>query len=107
VKKKKVVAKPKKKVPTEKQKLAAVEAKARDELKKLKETALLHTAPKAKAESAWTIYVSEKMKGTTGATVTDVMKAASAEFKAFSASELEVYFCIYNGSMSTKADSVT
>jgi hypothetical protein len=100
--KKKVVVKPKKKAPTEKQKLAAVATKARDELKKLKETALLHTAPKAKADNAWTIFVSEKMKAANGAAVTEVMKAASAEFKALSASELEVCLRIYIVLMSTK-----
>ena len=86
---KKKVVKPKKKVPTEKQKLAAVQTKARDEIKKLKETALLNTTPKLTAANAWTVFVSEKLKGSTVG-VTETMKAASAEFKALSASELEV-----------------
>jgi outer membrane biosynthesis protein TonB len=97
VRKRKVVVKkkkaaPKKKVVTEKQKLAAQQTKARDEIKKLKETALLHTVPKEKASGAWTVFAGEKLKGSPGG-VTEVMKAASIEFKALSASELEVYYC--------------
>jgi hypothetical protein len=89
--KKKVVVKPKRKVPTEKQKVTAAKKKERDELKKLKETALLTTAPKQKAASAWNVYVSEALGGSTGR-VTGAIKETSTKFKTLSASELEVRF---------------
>lgn len=90
--KKKVVAKPKKKVPTEQQKITAAKVKTRVEITKLKETALLGTAPKPKPENAWVIFVSGKIKGNAGSGgVTQVMKTAGVEYKALAASELEVY----------------
>jgi hypothetical protein len=92
--KKKAVVKPKRKAPSERQKLLAVQTKARDEIKKLKETALLSTVPKQGSTSAWMVYVTEKLKGATGGPIAETMKTSAAEFKALSASELEVYFSI-------------
>lgn len=88
--KKKVVAKPKKKVPTEAQKARVAKAKALHEITQLKKTALIGTAPKLVPDNAWTAFVSEKLKGTHAA-ATEGMKAHSGEYKALTASELEVH----------------
>lgn len=87
--KKKVVAKPKKKVPTEAQKAKAAKVKAQDEVTNLKKTALIGTAPKTLPDNAWTVFVTEKAKGT-HAVATGLIKATSGEYKALTASELEV-----------------
>lgn len=92
-KKKKVLTKkaaPKRKVLTERQKSLAEKKKERDAMKLLKETALTepeHTGP----ETAWTVYMAEKAKGSTGP-VTTTIKASAIGFKALSAEELEVYW---------------
>lgn len=85
VAKKKVA--PKKKVLTERQKLLAAKKKAREELAALKATAL--EEPKRTAETAWIVFVAEKLKGHTGPAAA-VMKESAPAFKALTASELEV-----------------
>ena len=87
---KKAAAKPKprKKVPNEKQKAAAAKKKERDELKQLKEKTLMHTEPKKKPDNVWTVFYSQHQS--TGGKVAERSRAASAQFKALSATELEV-----------------
>lgn len=91
-KKKKAVVKkkaaPKKKVLSERQKELAAKKKERDALKALKETALVE--PKAKADNAWVVFMSEAAKEGTGA-VTSRVKEAAAKFKALAPAELEVW----------------
>ena len=87
---KKVVARkaaPKRKVLTEKQKDLATKKKERDAIKALRETALVE--PKAKPDSAWTVFMSEAAKDGTGA-MTLRVKEAATKFKGLDASELEV-----------------
>lgn len=79
--------KPKKRVLTEKAKAALEKKKALASLRELKAVALVE--PKGKPDSAWTVYVSEKLQGK-GGTVTEGIKAASTEYKSLSASEREV-----------------
>ncbi|TID21495.1 hypothetical protein E6O75_ATG04890 [Venturia nashicola] len=99
VKKKKKVAakpkKPKKRVLTEAQKAKAAKTKALNQIKDLKKTALLGTLPKIAPETAWTVFVSEKSKGTHGI-ATGIMKATSEQYKALTASELEHYNHVAN-----------
>jgi len=85
----KAKAKPKKRVLSEKAKAAQAKKKVLTSLRELKASALLE--PKGKPESAWTVYVSEKLQGRGGA-VTEGIKAASSEYKALNASEREVSF---------------
>ena len=87
-KSKKVAAKLKKKVPTEKQKQAAAKKKEREELKELKETALMHTEPKKKPDSAYRVFVTENMNK--GVKASEHMKEVASKFKTLSAAELEV-----------------
>ncbi|KAE9986606.1 hypothetical protein EG328_005215 [Venturia inaequalis] len=93
--KKKVVAKPKKKVPTEAQKAKAARAKVLGEITKLKKTALIGTTPKLAPETAWTLFVSEKAKGTRFE-ASGTMKAIAGEYKELTSSELEHYNHIAN-----------
>jgi hypothetical protein len=89
-KKKKVAVKkaaPKRKIPTERQKTLAQRKKERDTLKALKVTAL--EEPKSKPDNAWVVFMSEFTKEGTGP-VTTKIKEAATNFKALSASELEV-----------------
>jgi hypothetical protein len=90
----KAKAKPRKKVPTEKQKAAAAKRKERDELKQLKEKALMHTEPKKKPDNAWTVFYSQQHS--TGGKVAERARAASAQFKELSATELEVRRCCHH-----------
>lgn len=94
--KKKVFKKaaPKKKVLTEEQKekkkLATTAKKSRDELTKLKETALLKDEPKKSPNSAYTLF-NQKFDGPIeGKTIQDRVKVVLAAFKDLSPSEIEV-----------------
>lgn len=87
-KKKKVAAKPKKRVLSEKQKLAAVKKKEREELKELKDTALMKTEPKKRPDSAYRLFVTEN--AAKGVNAAQHMKETAAKFKELSAGELEV-----------------
>lgn len=87
-KSKKAAAKPKKKVPTAKQKQAAAKKREREELKELKETALMHTEPKKKPDSAYRVFVTENMNK--GVKASEHIKEVASKFKTLSAAELEV-----------------
>jgi hypothetical protein len=56
-------------------------------LRTLRATALVE--PKGKPASAWQVFISEKLQGK-GATVTEGIKTASADYKSLDASEREV-----------------
>jgi hypothetical protein len=75
-------------VQTEKQKAASAKKKEREELKELKETALMATEPKKKPESAYKVFVTQNILK--GVKATEHMKEAAAKFKTLSAAELEV-----------------
>ncbi|KIV98910.1 uncharacterized protein PV09_09354 [Verruconis gallopava] len=83
----------KRKVLSEKAKAAAEKKKALLAFKELKAAALVE--PKGKPDSAWTVYVSEKLQGKTG-NVREGIKAVAAEFKNLSASEREHYNHVAN-----------
>jgi hypothetical protein len=99
----KAKAKPKKRVLTEKGKAALEKKKALASLRELKELALVE--PKNKPDSAWTVFVAEKLQGK-GSTVTEGIKAASSDFKSLSASEREVCHATGSAHFITKADCV-
>jgi len=80
-------------VPTEKQKQAAAKKKERDELKELKEAALMHTEPKKKPDSAYRVFVTENISK--GTKASEHMKEVAAKFKTLSAAELEVFFAFF------------
>ena len=82
---------PRKKVPTEKQKATAAKKKERDELKQLKEKALMHTEPKKKPDNTWTVFYSQQQS--TGGKIAERARAASAQFKTLSTTELDVCRC--------------
>jgi hypothetical protein len=73
---------------SEKGKARAEKQKTLISLRELKAVALVE--PKNKPDSAWTVYVSEKLKGGTGTRVTEGIKSASTEYKALTAEEREV-----------------
>jgi len=87
-------AKPRKRVLSEKGKAVLEKKKALASLRDLKAIALIE--PKGKPDSAWTVYVSEKLGGKGGGTVTEGIKTASSEYKSLSASEREHYNHIAN-----------
>lgn len=75
-------------MPTEKQKAAAAKRKEREELKELKDTALMATEPRKKPESAYKVFVTQNIpKGTKAS---EHLKETAAKFKTLSAAELEV-----------------
>lgn len=53
----------------------------------------MHTEPKKKPDNAWTVFYSQQQS--TGGNVAERARAASVQFKALSATELEVCQC-YN-----------
>jgi len=77
---------PKKKVPSERQVLLAAKKKQRDELKLLKEQALVE--PKAKPDTAFFVYHTERTSP--GTPLTQNMKDRSEKYKALTPSEREV-----------------
>lgn len=77
---------------TEKQKAAAAKKREREELKELKETALMATEPKKKPESAYKVFVTQNIPK--GVKATEHMKEAAAKFKTLSAADLEVRPCL-------------
>lgn len=79
--------KPRKRVLSEKGKAALEKKKALASLRELKAVALVE--PKGKPDSAWTVYVAEKLQGQSGG-VTEGIKTASSEYKALNASDREV-----------------
>jgi phage protein D len=79
--------KPKKRVPSEKAKAALEKKKALVTLRELKAKALVE--PKGKPDTAWTVFLTEKLQGKGGA-VTEGIKVASAEYKSLSSEDREV-----------------
>lgn len=77
-------------------KVLSPEKKAVLEKRELKKVALLHGEPKQETATAWTTYVTERIKGESVSGQTgkfgDVMKGLSSEFKSLSASERSVSF---------------
>jgi len=53
----------------------------------------MHTEPKKKPDNAWTVFYSQQ-QSTGGSTVAERARAASAQFKALSTTELEVCRCL-------------
>lgn len=80
---------PRKRVLSEKGLARAEKQKTLTSIRELKAVALVE--PKNKPDSAWTVYVSEKLKGSgVGTKVTEGIKSASAAYQALTAEEREV-----------------
>ncbi|KAF1814217.1 hypothetical protein P152DRAFT_456446 [Eremomyces bilateralis CBS 781.70] len=86
--------KPKKKVLTEEQQAAKESKGQREEIKTLRDAALLATEPPRKNERAWTIYLKEQAPK--GGNITEVATAAAQAFKQLTAAETEHYNSLAN-----------
>lgn len=80
---------PTKRVPSEKAKLKLAAQKKRDEITGLKETALLSSEPKTSPTSAWSVLITEYVRGEKGS-VNTRFKEAATKFRDLSPSEREV-----------------
>ena len=80
---------PSKRVPSEKTRARQVAKKKRDDITKLKETALLSSEPKTTSSNAWMVLIAEHVRGEKG-DVAARFKDAAAKFRNLSPSEREV-----------------
>ena len=84
--------KPKRKVLTEKQKAAKSLREKREKLKELRKKALLDS-PKRASSTAWTVFISERLRAKSKATKpADVFKESRGPFRALTPEQLEVSF---------------